>query len=78
MKILLAEETHTIRQAELDAIAPEAEWVTIDADGGTDGDPEGCDVIFWGAGIFGNRGRLRTVLHRWDDPALRWLQGPAR
>ena len=70
-------ETREARRQELDALAPDAEWVTIDGDGGLDGDPVGTEIVYWGAGMFGTPARIRPVLEQWGDPALRWVQGPA-
>ena len=77
MKIVLARESLDERHDDLIRLAPHAQWVTIDNDGSTHGDPAGCEILYWGAGIFGNPPRVTAVLERWGDPALQWVQGPA-
>ncbi len=76
MKILTAREVLESNRSALEAIAPDAQWVLAEPDGSTDSDPEGCEIVYWSAGIDRGDPRLWTMLHRWNDPALKWLQGP--
>jgi len=76
LKILTAREVLESNRARLETIAPEVQWVLAEADGSTDSDPEGCEVLYWSSGIDRGDPRVRTMLHRWNDPALRWVQSP--
>jgi len=77
VKILLAREVFEARKTELLSLVPEAEWVLVETDGRVEGDPTGCEIVYWSMGILPGNPRLSTILHRWSDPALRWVQGPA-
>jgi len=77
VKILLAREVRETHAGLLDSIMPGAEWVIVEPDGSTVGDPEGCEIVYWSSGIDKGDPRLRTMIHRWNDPALRWVQSPA-
>lgn len=55
--------------------APGAELVVIEDDASITGDPRGVEIIYWGNGMHRDR-RARTTLESWNDPALRWVQGP--
>lgn len=77
MKILLAREVHKAHADLLDSIVPDAEWVIVEPDGSTVGDPEGCEIVYWSSGIDRTDPRLRTMIDRWNDPSLRWVQSPA-
>jgi len=77
MKIVLTRESFESRRAPLIALAPEADWVLLNHDASFDGDPAGCEIIFWGAGLFTDRVRFRAVRDLLSGIELRWLQGPA-
>jgi len=76
VKILIAREVRESHEDELTAIAPDADWVIVEPDGSTESDPEGCEIVYWSSGIDRGDPRLRTMLHRWNDPKLRWVQSP--
>lgn len=75
MKILLLRATvERLGETILD-IAPDAELVVVEDDGSVTGDASRIEVIYWGIGVHRDR-RARTILESWNDPALRWVQGP--
>lgn len=56
-------------------IVPDVEFVVLEHDASTTGDRAGIDVIYWGNGAFYGE-RARTMLEAFDEPSLRWVQGP--
>jgi phosphoglycerate dehydrogenase-like enzyme len=75
MKMLLLRSTvDTIGEAILDVV-PTAEFVVIENDGSVAGEATDIEIIYWGIGVHRDR-RVRTILGSWNDPALRWVQGP--
>ncbi len=77
MKIVLSRESFEARHGELTNAAPSADWVLINEDGSFEGDPKGCTILYWGAGLFHDEARLDAVMECWSDPSLEWVQGPA-
>ncbi len=75
MKMLLPRSTADVNGDEILAIAASAELIVVEEDATVTGDPAGVEIIFWGADIGGGRRALRMI-ESWNDPALRWVQGP--
>ena len=57
-------------------IAPTAEIVVLEDDASTTGEATGIEIIYWGIGVHRDR-RAATILESWNDPELRWVQGPS-
>lgn len=75
MKMLLLRSTvDRIGEAILD-LATDAEFVVIEDDASLSGDASDIEIIYWGIGVHRDR-RAGKILDSWNDPALRWVQGP--
>lgn len=75
MKMLLLRPTvDRIGEAILD-VAPNAEFVVVEDDASVAGDQTDIEIIYWGIGVHRDR-RARVILDSWNDPSLRWVQGP--
>jgi phosphoglycerate dehydrogenase-like enzyme len=74
MKLLLLRDTVDAIGKRILEIAPEAEFVVLEADGSVTGDRDGIEIIFWGIGVHRDR-RVGVILESWNDPSLRWVQG---
>ncbi|MEM7139569.1 MAG: D-2-hydroxyacid dehydrogenase [Actinomycetota bacterium] len=75
MKILVARPTADRSGDEIRAIVPTADVVVVEEDASVTGDASGVEVIYWGAGV-GSGPKAMSMLGSWNDPALRWVQGP--
>lgn len=75
MKILLPRATVDAQGDQILAIAPDAELVVVEDDATVTGDPTGVEIIFWGADV-GSGPRAIRFVESWNEPALRWVQGP--
>lgn len=52
------------------------EIVILDAEGGFDGDPVGSEVIYFSLSVTKYPAAMAALMGLFDEPALRWLQGP--
>lgn len=76
MRILLPRDAADRIGDRIHEIAPEAELVVIEDDASTTGDASSIEVIYWAGGVTGGR-RAGKIIESWNDPALRWVQGPS-
>ena len=60
----------------LEYLGREAEVVVLDADGHFDADATGIEVVFFSMSVTKSPAAMARLMPLFDEPALRWMQGP--
>ena len=60
----------------LEYLGREAEVVVLDADGHFDADARGIEVVFFPMSVTKSPAAMARLMPLFDEPALRWMQGP--
>ena len=80
MKIVLTGDlAETLVEETVDALAGsgvDPDLVVLHADGRFDGDPAGCEVVHFCVSAARYKPAMRSLMPLFDEPALRWMQGP--
>ncbi len=58
------------------AAGVEGEVIVLDAAGCFDGDPSGIEVVYFSLGVTKYAAAMKSLLPLFDEPQLRWMQGP--